>query len=77
MARIYSELHQNIQDYLNEAGIKMLSPQYTAVRDGHHTTIAEDYLPKDYEAPALRLSSLGQLLGRPGTHKKPPRDATG
>ena len=77
MARIYSSLHRSIQDQLNEAGIEMLSPQYTAVRDGHHATIPEGYLPKDYEVPALRLSSLGQLLGRPGAGKKPPRDATG
>ncbi|MEO0841311.1 MAG: mechanosensitive ion channel domain-containing protein, partial [Cyanobacteria bacterium J06643_5] len=39
MARIYSELHQNIQDKCNEAGIEILSPHYSAVRDGSQTTI--------------------------------------
>ena len=39
---------------------------------GHHTTIPEDYLPKDHNVPALRLSSLGQLLGRPGADKNHP-----
>lgn len=50
-ATIYSELHQHIQDACNEAGIEILSPHYTAVRDGNGTSIPQDYLPKDYEAP--------------------------
>lgn len=45
MARIYSDLYQNIQDILNEAGIEMLSPHYMAVRDGN-----EKVAPKDMEA---------------------------
>ena len=28
MAKIYSDLHQNIQDKFNEAGIEILSPHY-------------------------------------------------
>ncbi|MBE9203574.1 mechanosensitive ion channel family protein [Synechocystis salina LEGE 06099] len=58
MAKIYSELHQNLQDKCNEADIEILSPHYRAVRDGNQTTIPADYLPSDYEAPAFRLSSL-------------------
>jgi small-conductance mechanosensitive channel len=58
MAKIYSELHQNLQDKCNEADIEILSPHYRAVRDGNQTTIPADYLPADYEAPAFRLSSL-------------------
>lgn len=50
-AHIYSELHQHIQDCCNEAGIEILSPHYTALRDGNRTSIPEDYLPGDYEAP--------------------------
>jgi small-conductance mechanosensitive channel len=33
-ARTYSELHQNIQDRFNEAGVEILSPHYSALRDG-------------------------------------------
>jgi small-conductance mechanosensitive channel len=39
MAMIYSELHQNIQDWFNEAGIEIMSPRYTAYRDGSEVTI--------------------------------------
>jgi small-conductance mechanosensitive channel len=58
MMRIYSELHQNIQDKCNEVGIEILSPHYSAMRDGNQTTIPEDYLPPDYKAPGFRISPL-------------------
>lgn len=57
MGFIYSQLHQNIQDKCNEADIEILSPHYRAVRDGHQTTIPEDYLPDDYQAPSFRIDS--------------------
>ncbi|GCA80753.1 mechanosensitive ion channel family protein [Microcystis aeruginosa] len=57
MVIIYSELHQNIQDKCNEAGIEILSPSYTALRDGNTTTIPENYLPADYVAPPFRVQS--------------------
>ncbi|WP_373526559.1 mechanosensitive ion channel family protein, partial [Nostoc sp.] len=62
MARIYSELHQNIQDKCNEADIEILSPHYSAIRDGNQITIPENYLSKDYKAPGFRLSPQGNLL---------------
>lgn len=62
MARIYSELHQNIQDKCNEADIEILSPHYSAIRDGNQITIPENYLPKDYKAPGFRLSPLDSPL---------------
>ncbi|WP_287129222.1 mechanosensitive ion channel family protein [Candidatus Cyanaurora vandensis] len=39
MTKTYSQLHQNIQDKCNEAGIEILSPAYTALRDGNSSTI--------------------------------------
>jgi small-conductance mechanosensitive channel len=57
MVIIYSELHQNIQDKCNEAGIEILSPSYTSLRDGNTTTIPENYLPSDYAAPPFRVQS--------------------
>lgn len=59
MVKIYSVLHQNIQDHCNEAGIEIMSPSYSALRDGHHSTIPENYLPSDYRAPGFRTVSLG------------------
>ena len=44
MPQIYSNLHQNIQDKFNEAGIEIMSPHYMAMRDGNETTIPNDDL---------------------------------
>lgn len=57
MGAIYSQLHENIQDHCNAAGIEILSPGYTAVRDGNSTTIPEDYLVENYQAPRFRFES--------------------
>lgn len=56
-ARIYSELHQHIQDVFNERGIEILSPHYRAVRDGNMTTTPASYLPETYEAPYFRVKT--------------------
>jgi small-conductance mechanosensitive channel len=53
MPTIYSELHQNIQDKCNEAGIEIMSPTFSALRDGNHSTIPADYLPEDYMPPGF------------------------
>ena len=62
--KIYSELHQNIQDKCNEAGIEILSPQYSAVRDGNKNTMPEQYLPQDYQAPGFMFNPLNSLLNK-------------
>ncbi len=54
-AAIYSQLHQNIQDCCNEAGIEILSPHYRAARDGNMTSIPAGYLPKGYKAPSFNV----------------------
>lgn len=59
MARIYSDLHQNIQDFCNQAGIEILSPGYHAVRDGNTSTIPADYLPSNYVPPGFRVEANG------------------
>ncbi|MEZ5069454.1 MAG: mechanosensitive ion channel [Bacteroidales bacterium] len=52
---IYSEIHQNIQDGFNEAGIEILSPHYRAARDGNPMAIPRQYLPEDYVAPGFKV----------------------
>lgn len=42
MAKIYSDLHQNIQDHFNKAGVEIMSPHYVATRDGNETTIPKE-----------------------------------
>lgn len=45
-AKIYSDLHANIQDCCNEVGIEILSPHYEAERDGNEITIPKEYIQK-------------------------------
>lgn len=40
---IMSDLHKNIQDVFNEAGVEIMSPQFIAMRDGNASTIPEEY----------------------------------
>lgn len=58
--KIYSELHANIQDCFNEAGVEILSPHYRAGRDGNSTTIPQEYLDKDYKAPSFNINVTKQ-----------------
>lgn len=59
---IQSKLHQNIQDKFNEAGVEIMSPSYSAIRDGNQATIPEDYLPKNYEPKSFRLLPMENIL---------------
>ena len=59
-AQTYSDLHQNIQDKLHEGGVEILSPHYTAIRDGHAAAVPPAYLPDDYQAPGFRIAPLRQ-----------------
>ena len=64
MTTIYSDLHQNIQDKFNEAGIEIMSPHFTGVRDGNKIQIPDDYLPKNYDPPPFRISPFGNLFNK-------------
>lgn len=55
MAGVYASLYAKIQDKFNEAGVEIMSPHYTALRDGNQTTIPRDYLPKEYKAPSFNI----------------------
>lgn len=55
LLKIQSDLHQNIQDAFNAAGVEIMSPLYAAVRDGNQVTIPEDYLPKNYMPKGFRI----------------------
>jgi hypothetical protein len=59
MAGILSDLHQNIQDRFNEAGVEIMSPRYAALREGNRTAIPDQYLPTGYEAPGVRVHPFG------------------
>ena len=53
---IYSDLHQNIQDKFNEAGVEICSPHYSAIRDGNSIAIPEQYIAADYKPSGFRLN---------------------
>lgn len=63
---ILSELHENIQDRFNEAGVEIMSPTYSALRDGNQVTIPEDYLPKTAPVKGFRILPNGIGAGRLG-----------
>ena len=51
---IYSDLHQNIQDVFNEAGVEIMSPHYFAGRDGSASTIPTAPYPDDWVEPSKK-----------------------
>ena len=55
MARIYSDLHGKILDKFNEAGVEIMSPHFTGVRDGNKINIPDDNIPKDYKPPVFKI----------------------
>lgn len=56
-AVLYSRLHTEIQNAFNEGGVEIMSPHFTAVRDGNRAAVPDDYLPKNYQAPGFTLLS--------------------
>jgi small-conductance mechanosensitive channel len=53
---IYSDLHRNIQDKFNDAGVEICSPHFSSLRDGNTIAIPEQYIKPDYTAPGFRLN---------------------
>jgi len=53
---IYSDLHRNIQDKFNDAGVEICSPHFSALRDGNAIAIPEQYVKPDYNPPGFRLN---------------------
>lgn len=63
LPRLYSRLHQNIQSRFNAAGVEIMSPAYTALRDGNAVTLPPDFLPSGYQPPAFRSQSIDNRQG--------------
>jgi small-conductance mechanosensitive channel len=53
---IYSDLHRNIQDKFNDAGVEICTPHFSSLRDGNMMAIPEQYLKPDYKAPGFRIN---------------------
>jgi small-conductance mechanosensitive channel len=65
LLHVQSELHENIQDQFNEAGVEIMSPTFSAIRDGNQATTPEDYLPKTAPVKGFRILPVDFL--NPGT----------
>ncbi len=67
MAAIYSELNQNIQDQFNEAGVEIMSPHYSSLRDGNTIAIPSTYRPPNYQPDSFRVTSSNPTQTPPTT----------
>lgn len=56
MVYIYSDLRANIQDSFYAAGVEIMSPVYSAIRDGNKAAIPSQFLPKDYHPQGFRIA---------------------
>jgi small-conductance mechanosensitive channel len=55
MIDIYAALHARIQDAFYAAGVEIMSPHYTSLRDGNTVAIPEASRPAGYRALAFRV----------------------
>jgi small-conductance mechanosensitive channel len=55
MINTYAVLHARIQDAFFAAGVEIMSPHYTSLRDGNTVTIPEAFRGAEYHAPAFRM----------------------
>ncbi len=70
--KLYSRLHQNIQDCFNEAGVEIMSPTFLGIRDGNTVTT-----PETTARPVtkLRASASTNSASTPGNpHRGRPAD---
>jgi small-conductance mechanosensitive channel len=58
MVDIYAALHARIQDSFYAAGVEIMSPHYTSLRDGNAVAIPEASRPPGYLAPAFRVADV-------------------
>jgi small-conductance mechanosensitive channel len=59
MLDTYAALHASIQDAFFAAGVEIMSPHYTSVRDGNTAAIPEAFRGPGYQAPAFRIDNGG------------------
>ena len=55
MADIYAEMHSRIQDAFYAAGVEIMSPHYTSLRDGNTVAMPEAFRPAGYEPRGFRV----------------------
>jgi small-conductance mechanosensitive channel len=72
MVDIYAALHARIQDAFYAAGVEIMSPHYTALRDGNAVAIPDALRSPEYRTPAFRVeATTPQLDSRPARTSGP------
>jgi small-conductance mechanosensitive channel len=68
MIDIYAALHARIQDTFYAAGVEIMSPHFTAIRDGNTIAIPEALRAPGYQVPAFRVeeTTAGRAASTPG-----------
>jgi small-conductance mechanosensitive channel len=57
---IYSELRQHVLDAFNEAGIEIMTPSVSALRDANEPAIPAEFHPKASDFPGFRFMDPGR-----------------
>ena len=63
MIDIYAALHARIQDTFYAAGVEIMSPHFTAVRDGNTVAIPEAFRPAGYGRAASAWKTRSRRRG--------------
>jgi small-conductance mechanosensitive channel len=64
MIETYARLHANIQDAFYAAGVEIMSPHFTAIRDGNTIAIPPALRSPAYRAQGFRVEDAGAPQGR-------------
>jgi small-conductance mechanosensitive channel len=70
MQFIYSDLHQNIQDRFNAAGVEICSPHFSALRDGNTVAMPPNYTSQDHASRAFRVDVETRDAGQTTSSRK-------
>ena len=62
MIEIYAVLHSRIQDSFYAAGVEIMSPHFTALRDGNTVAIPEALRAAGYQAPRFRVEESATVV---------------
>jgi small-conductance mechanosensitive channel len=58
MPAIYAALHANIQDAFYKGGVEIMSPHFTALRDGNTVAIPEALRASEYRPGTFRVEKI-------------------
>ncbi len=60
MSMVYSDLRKNILDIFHEAGVEIMTPSVSALRDANQPAIPSEHNPKPFQFPGFRFLFPGQ-----------------